>query len=225
MITTPLMLIRFRPDFESWQVASAYLLQQNASPSSVEWIECADGDRLTRFPELPPTRWNEDFIALARRAACHRSSERWPLLYRVLWRLVHGQSRLLNDRLDPDVNRLNTFANEVDKEVRHLVATAQFTPMETPNGTVQVATFHPRHHIVELAAPALARHWGDTLWSLITPDRCVAWNGHKLLYTAGTDGALESTTVRPPVSRFSAHRTARTGLPTATLRPRQMDLL
>ncbi len=229
MITTPLLLIRFRPSFESWQAAAAYLLQQSAAPSSVEWIECADGDRVTYFPELPPTRWNEDFIALARRASCHRSSERWPLLYRVLWRLIHGQSRLLNDRLDPDVNRLLAMAQEVDKETRHLVHTVQFTPMDTPHGLVQMATFHPRHHVVELAAPALARQWGETRWTLLTPDRCVSWNGRQLVYTAGTGLPAPtqptSTAKHPPVQRFSYHRQARAGTSSSIPRPRQMELL
>lgn len=185
MITTPLHLIRFVPGFASWQRAAQYLLEQGIMPSSVEWIETDEGGTLTPLPVQSPLRCQEQFLKLARLASFHRSPERWSLLYRVLWRLVHGQSRLLNELLDPDVNRLHNFAREVEKEVRHLVATAHFAPVDTEGGTVQVAWFIPRHHCVELAAPQLARQWGNTLWSLLTPERCVHWNGRQLVYSRG----------------------------------------
>lgn len=185
MVTTTHNLIRFQPDFQSWLRAARHLLQQGIAPADVEWLETADPLKVTPLPDAPPMRFNDTFLSLARRASFHNSSERWGILYRVLWRLVHGQSRLLNELLDPDVTRLHTLARDVEKEVRHLVTTVHFTAMETERGAVRIAWFIPRHHIVELAAPQIARKLGGGLWSLLTPDLCAHWNGRQLTYSPG----------------------------------------
>lgn len=194
MITTPLHLIRFQPDFASWLRAAHYLLQQGIVPSAVEWLECDDPAKLTPLPEALQARWNEEFLRMARLASYHRCSERWAVLYRVLWQLVHGHSRLMRDCLNPEVNRLRTLAREVEKDVRHLVTATHFETVNTPDGAVQVGRCQPRQHSVELAAPYFARRWGNTRWQLCTPDRCVQWNGRQLVYTPGepvTDPMLE----------------------------------
>lgn len=185
MITTPLQLIRFEPAFLAWLRAARFLLQQGVEPSDVEWIETDSAAQATPVPDLGPMRFNDTFLALARLASFHRSTERWNILYRVLWRLTHGQSRLLNELLDPDVNRLHGMARDVEKEARHLVATAHFIPVDAECGTVQIGWFIPKHHSVEIAAPTLARQIGDQNWSLLTPDRCAHWNGRQLVFSPG----------------------------------------
>jgi uracil-DNA glycosylase len=46
------------------------------------------------------------FLVVAERAAQHPDPERWALLYRVLWRLLHEDRRLLERATDPDVRQL-----------------------------------------------------------------------------------------------------------------------
>jgi uracil-DNA glycosylase len=212
MITTPLMLVRFSPRFDSWLATAQNLLQQGAAPSSVEWLEETDPARLALLPERPPMRVNDSFLALARSAACHRSPERWTILYRLLWRLVHGQSRLLSELLEPDVTRLHTLARDVERDVRRLVKTIHFTSIDTTRGTVELAWAIPQHHSVELAAPQIARQQQDTLWSLLTPDLCAHWNGRQLLFSPG-EHAAGAGSPRALETLWRNHHAARFELP------------
>jgi uracil-DNA glycosylase family protein len=57
------------------------------------------------------------FVALAERVARHGAADRWALLYRLLWRIVHGERELLDHQVDPDVARAFALSREVDSAV------------------------------------------------------------------------------------------------------------
>jgi len=72
------------------------------SPHEVFWEELsADQPPLALFEEAedakatPKFRVPKEFLNLATRVACHRDPRRWALLYQALWRLTHGEPKLL----------------------------------------------------------------------------------------------------------------------------------
>ena len=94
--------------FDSWQQAARDLLRRSVPPDEVRWVEgpaakAIDSEQGGAGPSVVVPR---RFVELARAAAEHRSPGRWATMYRVLWRLVHENRRLLERPDDPDVRAL-----------------------------------------------------------------------------------------------------------------------
>jgi len=184
--------ITFAPTFEGWQKAARQALASNLRPEDVTWEELGSNQptlALFEEPDAPSatnrSRVPKEFIDLARRVSCHRSDRRWPLLYRLLWRLTHGEPKLLEIVVDPDVHE----AAQMDKAVRHDVhkmrAFVRFREVAHQGNTWYVAWFEPEHHIVERNAPFFVDRFTNMHWSILTPDRCAHWDTQQLSITAG----------------------------------------
>jgi uracil-DNA glycosylase len=133
------------------------------------------------------------FVEAATTAACHADPRRWALLYRVLWRLTHGEPRLLEVAVDDDVYRLLRMDKAVRHDVHKLHAFVRFRrvagePGEQAHGTTTeqyVAWFVPTHDCLALAAPFFARRFPNMRWSILGPRRSAHWDGSTLLIGAG----------------------------------------
>jgi probable DNA metabolism protein len=139
------------------------------------------------------------FLDVAKRVACHCNPEPWGLLYRVVWRLTHGEHPLMNILVDPDVHQLHQMEKAIRHDVHKMRAFVRFRTVEHAGATWYVAWFEPAHHIVELNAPFFTDRFAGMCWSILTPDRCAHWDGKNLSFTAGvsrseapTEDATES---------------------------------
>jgi DNA polymerase len=90
------------PDLASFRTVARALLARDASPEQVLFEESRGRQAsllaTQAVPEVAPRpslAVPRAFLELAERVACHRDLERWALLYRVLWRLTHGERQLL----------------------------------------------------------------------------------------------------------------------------------
>jgi DNA polymerase len=127
---------------------------------------------------------------MGERAACVRDPERWALLYRVLWRLTHGEPRLLDVVVDRDVARLVAMDKTVRRDVHKLHAFVRFRAVPITSADVcYVAWFEPEHHVLEYGAPFFARRFAPMLWSILTPDRSAHWDGASLTFGPGVPRA------------------------------------
>src|SRR5215210_1718691 len=95
--------ISFPPDFRGWQAAARQLLGEAVEPHLIDWEELNTDQPGLEFSSAEHPQWHEaqrefrvprKYLQLARSVACHRDSQRWALLYRVLWRLTHGEPML-----------------------------------------------------------------------------------------------------------------------------------
>ncbi len=125
------------------------------------------------------------FLDLARLVALHSDSTRWALLYRMLWRLTHGESHLLEVASDPDVARAYEWHKSVRHDIHKMRAFVRFREVAQGNEKWFVAWFEPTHHIVEHNATFFADRFASMQWSILTPDRCAHWDGEKLSFTDG----------------------------------------
>ncbi|NCP22928.1 MAG: UdgX family uracil-DNA binding protein [Erythrobacter sp.] len=173
-------------DFEFWRERARALIQCDVPPDRIAWIEpggsgdlFAHGERRAPVPagDAPPVRANRRFVSLAKNAALHSDPERFALLYRLLWRL-QANPRMMEDKADPDVRRIE----ELDKNVRrdshkmHAFVRFRLVEDEETDGEHYVAWFEPEHHILRANAGFFMRRFANMRWSILTPQGSLHWD-------------------------------------------------
>ena len=122
-----------------------------------------------------------DFLDAAESVACHRDERKWTVLYRVLYRLTHGEPWLLQVSIDDDVRQLLAMRKQVGRDIHQMHAFVRFRQV----GEEYVAWYQPDHLIVEAVAPFFAKRFGNMRWSILTPDRSVYWDTRELHFGPG----------------------------------------
>lgn len=211
-------------DFDGWRKAARLLALNEVKPNDVTWTVRGDESDLfapvTETPPLEPPQGASQasfnvtgkFVELAQSAILHRDSERFAILYRLLWRLRRDHD-LCDAATDPDVARVTAMARDVHRDEHKMQAFVRFREVGRERESHFVAWFEPEHHIVELAAPFFARRFADMPWSILTPDACAHWDGHAISITPGvskaeapTQDRLEETWRRYYASIFNPAR-------------------
>jgi len=195
--------VTFRATFADWQRAARSALQRHLAPDAVVWQELlADEPTLDIFEETvfdqPEAnggafRVPKAFPELARVVALHRDERRWALLYRLVWRITHGESKLLEIAVDADVALAFEFQKAIRRDVHKMRAFVRFRAVEHDGGKWFVAWFEPAHHIVEYNARFFVDRFASMRWSILTPDRCAHWDGAALTFTDGVDKSKAPT--------------------------------
>jgi DNA polymerase len=203
--------ITFAPTFAGWQRAARTALQAGWNPEEILWQELGSAQPMLDIADEPepaqasPAKFKvpKAFVEIATRVSCHSDAERWALLYRVLWRITHGEHHLLQISVDPDIHQLQRFDKEIRHDVHKMRAFVRFRAVAHEGSTWYVAWFEPEHHIVELNAPFFTDRFANMCWSILTPDRCAHWDGRHLSFTEGvsrreapTEDATESLWIR-----------------------------
>ena len=113
-----------QPTLESWRAAARTLLAEGVAPDQIVWREAAKQGGLfdaVRVADATSTRdagsdfrVPRAFVEIAGAAARHTDSERWRLLYSVLFRIARGGAPdLLASETDPEVVRLKRIAKHI----------------------------------------------------------------------------------------------------------------
>ncbi|MEQ1684816.1 MAG: UdgX family uracil-DNA binding protein [Burkholderiaceae bacterium] len=187
-------------DLEGFRRHARHGLIDGVEPSQLEW-RVATRAEPDLFGELPPidepasvdesgprVKVPALFVALAERAALHSDRNRFGLLYRLLWRLLH-ESALRHDPLDADRQQVELMARAVRRDMHKMTAFVRFRPLAIADGQPlqHVAWFEPEHHIVKATAPFFARRFAQMHWAILTPERCVRWDGKALAFGPGAN--------------------------------------
>ena len=181
-------------DLETWREQARLALAADVCPQFLSWSDGNDGS-LFGFPPLRPVPTPAraaavpaSFMALATRVLAHRDPQRHALLYRLLWRLTHGEKGLLGNPLDEDVYRARSLEKTIGRDLHKMKAFVRFR--ELPGTKDQfVAWFEPEHQILDLVASFFVRRFAGMQWAILTPYRSAAWNGEALVMG---EGALPS---------------------------------
>ncbi len=176
-------------DFEGWRDVARHLVRADIPPDRVVWDSPVDqsadlfanGDRRLPIPlvDAPQPRVSRDFLQLAQSAILHTDGTRFSLLYRLLWRL-QAQPRLMEDKADADVRRIDEFARQVRRDIHKMRAFVRFRAIEEPEGERYVAWFEPEHHILRANAAFFVRRFTAMRWSILTPRGSMHWDGEAL---------------------------------------------
>ena len=175
-------------DFLSWRNESRRLLAADVPPGDVHWTGA--NETLFRGEQVaaevgPVTSVPAEFLRLAETAALHRDEDRWSVLYRVLYRLAHGERSLLKIEIDDDVRRLELMNQAVRRDMHKMTAFVRFRRVENSDPEYMVGWHNPDHHIVRAIAPWFSRRFGQMRWSILTPDESAHWDFEKLTFSPG----------------------------------------
>lgn len=164
------------------------MVAESASSYGAERSQVKDSDHVSNvLNESPRFHVPKRFLELARIAACYRDARRWTLLYRVLWRLTHGEPHLLDVSVDEDTHALLMIEKAIRRDVHKMRAFVRFREISTAEGPWFVAWFEPEHHIVEANSGFFRDRFASMRWSILTPDRCVHWDLRELTFSEGVD--------------------------------------
>ena len=141
--------------------------------------------------DAPPINVPPEFLTLCETVILHSDPNRFGLLYRLLWRLVH-EPALRHDPLDADTVRAQHMAQAVRRDMHKMKAFVRFRTVQDDvfrghpqGGPLHMAWFEPEHHIVEATAPFFARRFTQMRWAILTPDSCIEWDGSSMKLSPG----------------------------------------
>ncbi len=168
--------------FAAFRAAARPLLERSVPPPQVLWQ--AESGQLALFGSavsvdvaVPPALQRPGSLAipaayarLAENAAYHRDESRLDAMYRVAYRIAHGEPALLQLVTDPDVLRLTTLSQQVARDLHKTHAFVRFRKTDTPQGEHYVAWHRPDHPLLKLAAPFFRDRFPNMRWTILTPD-------------------------------------------------------
>lgn len=176
-------------NFESWRIQARRLLEYRVLPHEIEWIT---EDQMFSLSEV----WAEsgekhvitiskEFIEEARMVSCFRDNSTWALLYRIAFRLVYENKKLLDDFLDKDVIEFQRKRQLVSRDIHKMKAFVRFKEVPTDDGVVYVAWHRPDHRITRLAASFFKDRFNGMKWIIMTEDETINWDGEEITFSAG----------------------------------------
>jgi len=174
-------MISVQPEtFSEFRDMARKLLAAGITPRQVLWKKSLFDEAIpecrTALLSVP-----KEYLDLAELISLHRDPLKWPLLYRVLYRIVHGERQLLRIDIDDDVRQLRLMEKALRRDMHKMTAFVRFRKVEDHF----VAWHRPDHLIVERMAPWFQKRFGNMRWSILTPDKCAHWDLAELRYGPG----------------------------------------
>ncbi len=185
-------------DFEGWRRAARSLAAAGVRPEEICWnvgmpdLFGASLLDVTSPPEGDGARIDvpRAFPELAQTVIQANNPQRFALLYAALWRIARGERHLLDVPTDPLLHRLNALAKSVRRDTHKMRAFLRFREARTEAGIEYVAWFEPEHHIIDANADFFQRRFASMNWAILTPRRCLRWDGRTLFAAPGADRSL-----------------------------------
>ena len=177
-------------DFTGWREGARRLLQAGIKPADVIWLMKGTDDLLAMLPALPPALQqsvctSKALLGMLENVTQANDPERFALAYRLLWRFNHGEKHLLALATDADVCRAEMLCRAVRRDKHKMRAFVRFREVTMADGLRYVAWFEPAHFIVESNTRFFSERFATMRWSILTPYRCVHWDGVSASYTPG----------------------------------------
>jgi probable DNA metabolism protein len=168
-------------DLGGFRAVLRRLIAEGVPPEDIVWGSAPALFAAAPVKSAPPIVLPRSAAELIRWDICHRQAERYALLYQLVWRLRHGEDRLLEIASDPLVHRLHRMEKSVRRDVHKMHAFVRFRRIETSEGDHFVAWFEPEHFILEMAAPFFIERFMSMRWSILSPIGALHWDRDHLI--------------------------------------------
>jgi DNA polymerase len=191
--------------FEWWRREARAHLQRNSNPETVDWsaimrgatVLSADGCASRAADGTAPggangagagssLRISAALLDLLQKIGMYRVEGRWELMYRLLWRSVNENARLLEDFADRDVSAAIAMERTVRREIHKMHAFVRFREVPLQGEAPRyVAWFEPRHDVLVSGAGFFAQRFPNMRWTIATPDGAAVWESGQLRFIEG----------------------------------------
>lgn len=185
-------------NYNAWRTQVRQLLSEQVEPSQVLWQEADDGQLLlgglgspaskaSPAPAAPAAspatiRVPREYADLAWEVFHHRQVERLHLLYRLIWRLTHGERNLLKVEVDDDVRRAVVMQRQVTWDAHRMEGFVRFEKVRDTVGELYLAWYRPDHCVLALTAGRFVHRFASMRWSILTPDGSAHWDRKHLSF-------------------------------------------
>ena len=179
-------MLRAGADQDGFRTAARALIAEDVPPDNVSWQTAAAPSLFDAAPlsDAAPVALPRDAAELIRLVVCHRDSERYALLYSLIWRLRHGEAALLEVHSDPLVYRLAMLAKAVRRDLHKMHAFLRFRRVPDASDERYIAWFEPDHFILDETANFFVDRFRGLVWSILTPIGSLHWDGYELRHGA-----------------------------------------
>lgn len=175
---------------DAFRGAARAALCAGVAPEEIDWLvdgqagllprpDVRDAPALHASPRVPRA-----FLDIAGTVLCHRDAQRHGLLYRLLWRITHGEPHVLATPTDADTRWAMQLAQEVRRDAHKMKAFVRFREVPGEHDRF-IAWFEPQHHILQRVAPFFARRFAGMRWAILTPEASATWDGEALSFGPG----------------------------------------
>lgn len=175
--------------FSDWRLKARSLLAEKILPEDIEWVTDETSFSFGE-PWIPnDTKVNFTispiFLEKAQVVSAFRDPKIWTLLYRMAYRLLYENKKLLEIEVDSDVIDFNNRYRLVNRDIHKMKAFVRFKEINEDSKKVYVAWHRPDHKIVRLAAPFFKDRFNGMNWIIMTEDETASWDGEELIYSEG----------------------------------------
>lgn len=186
-------------DLAGFRAEVRHLLAQQVPPDHVQWelddsaqaytdVQSPQASRPRNVARAATAIVPASFTRLCEFVVLHRDPERFSLLYRLLWRLVH-EPALRTDPLDADMLQAQHMAHAVRRDIHKMKANLRLRAVQAAGGELHVGCYEPAHHVMEAVAPWFAKRLAAPRWAIFTPDRSARCEDGVLLFGPGVPAA------------------------------------
>jgi DNA polymerase len=189
-------------DWTGWRRAARAFVLAGVAPAELTWTIGAGGDPL---PEVEGGfTLSRSLVALAAQAFQARETERFGLLYALIWRAHHGELDLA-DPADLDLRIARYWALAVRADAHRMRTHLRFTPVTLGVEPHFLGWYEPDHFVLEANARLLARRDPTRGFTIVTPDGIAHRSGADLRFGTGLKSPGDDETL---LAWWEAHREA-----------------
>ena len=116
-------------------------------------------------------------MRLLENISCYRADGRYELMYRLAWRTLFENPKLLEDAADPDVKNALLMDSAIRRDIHKMHAFVRFREvLDEHNEASYFAWFEPEHEILMRGSEFFVKRFPNMSWTIATPEGAAVWD-------------------------------------------------